>query len=126
MPTYKYGAKTRAKAISMENALETWLSNPLLSFRDVAEKAGISEDTFKLYRDEPTFMDEFHKRNRERFKCMEAKALEVLENKLDDEDWKACEYVLNGLDFGGKTKIEATTATTITINVGDEDAKTAE
>lgn len=110
----------------MTVALETWLANPLLPYGEVAEKAGISPDTFCGYRRHPEFMAEYRKRNKERFASMEAKALEVLEIKLDEEDWKACQYVLDGLDYGGKTKIEANTATTITINVGDDNAETAE
>lgn len=103
----------------MENALETWLNNPLLTYEEIAEKANVSRDTFCAYRKMPEFMAEYRKRNRERFADMEAKALEVLENKLNEEDWKACQYVLDGLDYNAKTKVEAT-ATTITINVGDD------
>ena len=110
----------------MTAALETWLANPLLNYNEIAEKANIHPTTFWSYRTNPEFMEEYHKRNKERFASMEAKALEVLEIKLDEEDWKACQYVLDGLDYGGKTKIEANTATTITINVGDDNAETAE
>lgn len=105
----------------MEYSLEVWLSNPLLSLEEVAEKAGISRTQFWRYRQMPEYMAEYRKRCRARFEALEAKALEVLEIKLNEEDWKATQYVLDGLDYNGKTKVEASTATTITINVGEED-----
>lgn len=103
--------------------LETWLDNPLLDYNEIAEKAGIPTRTFYDYRHNEAFMAEYRKRCRERFSGLEAKAIEVLDNKLNEEDWRACQYVLDSLDYGARQKIDAQCATTITINVeGDVNA----
>lgn len=102
-------------------ALETWLDNPLLDYSEIAEKAGIPVRTFYDYRHNEAFMAEYRKRCRERFSGLEAKAIEVLENKLNEEDWRACQYVLDSLDYGARQKIDAQCATTITINVEGDD-----
>lgn len=121
----KYGATNQGMEKHMEHSLNVWLSNPMLSLDEVADKAGISTTQFYRYRQMPAYMAEYRKRCRDRFSELEAKAIEVLENKLNEEDWKAVQYVLDGLDYNAKQKIETTA--TITINVGDdEDADSKE
>jgi len=102
----------------MEHVLEVWLANPLLPFTEIAEKAGISETTFYRYKANAEFMQEYGRRCKERFNGLQAKALEVLENKLDAEDWQATKYVLDGNDYAGKQKLEVST-TTINVTIDE-------
>lgn len=118
---FKYGARTASSEHKRERVLNTWLANPLLDLNEIAEKASISNSQFYSYRQNPEFMEEYKKRCRQRFNELEAKALEVLEIKLNEEDWKATQYVLDGLDYSGKTKVETNAVTTVTINVGEEE-----
>ena len=99
--------------------LECWLENPRLTFREIAEKCGISEDTFLRYRQDPDFMEKYHQRCLQRWKQLEALALENLQDKLNEEDWQATKYALDGLNYGGKTAIEVSTPQAITIKIDE-------
>lgn len=112
-----YGVNDDETANRMEVMLCAWMDNPLLNFKECAEKAGIGTTTFWHYRKNEFFMAEYRRRCRQRFESMEAKALERLEEKIDDGDWNATKYVLDGLDYGGKNKVELDAKTTIVVNV---------
>lgn len=100
-----------------KHALETWLNNPLLPFAEIAEKAGISETTFWSYRQDENFMEEYHKRCKQRFAELEALALENLAIKLENCDWNATKYALDSLDYSAKQKVDLSTSNTIKISI---------
>lgn len=100
-------------------ALETWLNNPLMRLDMVAKEAGIERTTFYRYRQNPLFMEEYRRRQRERFAAMEGKAIELLDEELNNKNWNAIKYTLDGLGYKPTDKVEIT-ETTIKVDI-DED-----
>lgn len=98
---------TQTKDARMKRTLETWLANPLATFEEIAASAGVSDITFWRYRQDADFMKEYHEQQRQRFSSLEGKAIAQLENKLDDGEWKAIQYTLDGLGYKPTEKIEA-------------------
>ena len=103
----------------MLQALEVWLNNPLMRLDDVAKEASISPKTFYKYRQNSLFMEEYRRRQSERFATMEGKAIELLDNELDNRNWNAIKYTLDGLGYKPTDKVEIT-ETTIKVDI-DED-----
>lgn len=103
----------------MLRTLEVWLNNPLMRLDDVAETAGVGKKTFYRYRQNPLFMEEYRKRQRERFAALEGKAIELLDQELDNKNWNAIKYTLDGLGYKPTDKVEIT-ETTIKVDI-DED-----
>ena len=54
------GTKT-SKEERRRKALETWVNNPLMSYEQIAEAAGISFTTFYRYRQDEEFMADYKK-----------------------------------------------------------------
>lgn len=114
--------RTEKMEQNMAHVLEIWLANPLLSFREIAEKAGTSERTFARYRANEAFMSEYDTRCRERFRALQAKAMETMEIMIEDKNWNATKYALDGNDYGGKQKLEINT-TTIKVSIDEEEGE---
>lgn len=102
----------------MRKTLEIWLANPFDTFEQIAEKAGVGDKTFYRYRQNPEFMAEYHARQKERFSALEGKAIAQLENKLDEGEWKAIQYTLDGLGYKPIDKLEVQ-QTTINVTVDE-------
>lgn len=102
-------------------ALQVWVDNPLLSFEEVAAKAGIADKTFYRYRQDPAFMDEYKKMCQERFKTLEGKAVYLLNEQLDAKNWNAIKYALDSLGYKPTDKVEQVTETTIKVSVEDDE-----
>lgn len=117
----KKNLRTEKMEQNMEHALEVWLANPMLSFVDIASKAGISEQTFYRYRQDENFMGEYDKRCKAHFKSLQAKAIESMEMLMEQGHFQASKYVLDGNDYGAKQKIEITTPTVIKVSVVEEE-----
>ena len=107
------------RTIDKDEVLQVWLDNPRLSFTEIAEKAGIDRTTFYWYRQDPEFMAKYHERCKQRFAQLEALALENLMDKLNDEDWQATKYALDGLKYNATQQVEVSTPTPITININE-------
>ena len=104
---------------NMNHVLEIWLNNPLLSYVEIAEKAGISDSTFLRYRQNEEFMKRYDARCKERFRDLQAKAMEQLEILIEQGHWNATKYALDGNDYAGKQKLEIN-STTIKVSVEEE------
>jgi hypothetical protein len=115
----KRNQRTEKMEQNMAHVLEIWLANPLLSFNEIAEKAGISERTFARYRANEAFMSKYDTRCRERFKSLQAKAMEQMEILMEQGNWNATKYALDGNDYGGKQKLEIN-STTIKVSVEED------
>ena len=87
-------------------AIEAWVSNPLATYEEVAQKAGISDRTFYRYRQDEEFMNEYHKACQKCFSQLEAKAIEKLKAALDDSEWFAVKYILDGCGYAATNKVE--------------------
>ena len=109
----------QTKVDRMERTLEVWLANPLASFEEIAEKAGVSERTMYRYRSDPAFMAEYSRRQKERFASLEGKAVALLEIEMDKGNWNAIKYALDGTGHKPTDKVEVQ-QTTISVTV-DED-----
>lgn len=117
---FKYGAKSPQQADKMRQVMEVWLDNPLLTSREVAEKANVSRDTFNDYQQNDEWMAEYKAECDKRFESLRAAAVENLENALLDGDWRATTYVLDALGYQAAQKINVDANTTIKISI-DED-----
>lgn len=104
----------------MNRAMEVWLANPLSSYEDIAIMAGIGDKTFYRYRQNPEFMNEYHQRQKERFASLEGKAVAKLEQKLDEGEWRAIQYTLDGMGYKPTDKVEVA-QTVISVSVEDDD-----
>lgn len=112
---------TQTKDDRMKRTLEVWLANPLGKFEDIAAAAGVSDKTFWRYRQDPDFMAEYHKQQQKRFSSLEGKAIALLENEMDNGNWNAIKYTLDGVGYKPTDKIEASTQNTFTIHIGGEE-----
>lgn len=114
------GRGERTREQRMEIALQTWVDNPLLPLDEVAHLANISAKTFYRYRQEPQFMEEYHRRCQARFKSLEGKAVELLDEQLNIKNWNAIKFALENMGYKPTEKIEQVNETTIKVSV-DED-----
>lgn len=122
---WEYGAYSPQQAARMKYVMQVWLSNPLLTSKEVAEKAGVSTDSFHDYQQNEEWMAEYKAECDKRFESLRAAAVENLENALLDGDWRATTYVLDALGYQAAQKINVDANTTIKISIdegGDADA----
>lgn len=103
-----------------KKVLEIWVNNPLLSYEEIADMAGITTMTFWRYRQDDDFMAEYKKMCQARFKSMEAKAVELMKQQMDKGNWQAIKYCLDATGYKPEEKVKATVETT-TINLNIED-----
>ena len=118
----RWGARDASQQHRMEQVLEVWLNNPLLTMGEIAQKANIDVSTFCDYRRNKAWMETYKEECDRRFESLRAAALEQLENEvLDGKAW-AVKYVLDGLNYSGTEKIDlgANTNIKITIDEGGE------
>lgn len=122
---YRWGAHDASQQHRMEQVMEVWLDNPLLTIGEIAEKANVDVSTFCDYRKNEEWMKTYKEECDRRFECLRAAAIEQLENEvLDGKAW-AVKYVLDGLNYSGVEKIDMGANTTIKISIdegGDADA----
>ena len=122
---YRWGAHDASQQHRMEQVMEVWLNNPLLTLGEIAEKANVDVSTFCDYRTNEEWMQTYKEECDRRFECLRAAAIEQLENEvLDGKAW-AVKYVLDGLNYSGTEKIDLGANTTIKVSIdegGDSDA----
>lgn len=104
-----------------QKALEAWVNNPTKTFEEIAEIAGVSDKTFWRYRQDEAFMERYREMCQARFKSMEAKAIDLLNEQLDYKNWNAIKYVLDGLGYKPTDKVEQVSETTIKVSLEDGD-----
>ena len=95
---------TKQKAV-----LEYWVNNPSSSNVDIIKAAKISETSFYRWRKEKEFMDEYHRMCQERFAGLEAKAVAKLEQQVEEGNFSAVKYVLDGQGYAAAQKIDLET-----------------
>ena len=97
--------------------IDAWCANPLLPYPQIAKLAGVSDVTFWRYRQDENFMKMYHEACEKRFKSLESKALEALEAHLEQGNFQAVKYILDGLGYKATEKVEANVYTDVTINI---------
>lgn len=101
--------------------LEVWVNNPTATFEQIAAMANISDKTFWRYRKDPAFMARYKELCQARFKQLEAKAIHKLDKQLDEDNFQAIKYVLDGLGYKPTEKIDANVDSELTITVNIEE-----
>lgn len=110
----------QTKEARMERTLETWLSMPLASFEEIAAASGVSDKTFWRYRQDASFMAEYSRRQKQRFAALEGKAIALLEEQMENRNWNAIKYTLDGTGYKPTDKVEVQ-QTTISVSIDEED-----
>lgn len=110
----------QTKEARMERTLETWLSMPLASFEEIAAASGVSDKTFYRYRQDASFMAEYSRRQKQRFAALEGKAIALLEEQMENRNWNAIKYTLDGTGYKPTDKVEVQ-QTTISVSIDEED-----
>lgn len=114
-------AEKAATTQRKKKCLEIWVNNPLLSYEEIAEMSGITTMTFWRYRQDDEFMEEYKKLCQQRFKAMEAKAVELMKEQMDKGNWQAIKYCLDANGYKPEEKVKATVeATTINLTIDEE------
>lgn len=104
----------------MNRVLENWLNHPFASFEEIANMSGVNQRTFWLYRKDEEFMNEYSRRCKERFKQLEAPAVALLQEQMENRNWNAIKYVLDGTGYKPTDKVDVQ-QTTINVNVEGEE-----
>ena len=107
-----------------QRTLEAWVNNPTLTFEEIAKLAGVSDKTFWRYRQDENYMKQYQKMCQARFRRLEAKAIQKLEEQLDEGNFQAVKYTLDSLGYKPTDKVEANVDAPITITVGFKEDKT--
>ena len=94
-------------------------ANPHIGVEQAAADCGIGTKTGYVYRHNPEFQAFLEKLCREKFKALEALAIEKLKENVEDNQEKAIEYVLNGLGYKPEEKQEVSLDANITIDYGE-------
>lgn len=117
MREYKYGAVSAKQEKNMEATLLYWFEHPTAAFIEIANACGISDVTFYHFRKNPAYMEEHKNQLRNKFDALEDKAIAGLEKQIDDENWKAIEFVLKAQGYNGEDKVALSAKDTININI---------
>lgn len=113
-------ANDMATAIRKRKVMENWLNNPFASYEEISKMSNISKRTFERYRADAAFMAEYHQRQNERFKSLEGKAVALLEQQMEQGNWNAIKYTLDGSGYKPTDKVEVQ-QTTITVSIEDDE-----
>ena len=100
-----------------EEIFRYWVNNPLLTYEQIAKDCKVASKTFYLWRRDEQFMERYHQLCEERFKTLEAQAIEKLSDQVREGNWNAVRYVLDNRGFGAAQKIDVNTPTVITVSI---------
>lgn len=125
MSEAKKPVQAASKELRMAHVLEVWMANPMLSFEEIAKLAGVSVATFLRYRQDKEFMERYEARCREKFKALQAKAIESMEKLMEEGHFQASKYILDGNEYAPKQKVEVSTPTAIKITITESETEEA-
>lgn len=98
-----------------------WVDNPSLTYEQIAKDMKVSSKTFYLWRRDKWFMEKYHELCKERFKTLQALAVEKLGEQVKGGSFNAVKYVLDSQGYNATQKIETNTPTIITVSIeGDQ------
>ncbi len=101
--------------------IKYWVFNPDLSYEQICKDMKISSKTFYLWRQDPQFMEQYHKTCQGRFKALQALAVQKLGEQVRDGSFSAVKYVLDNQGYNATQKIETNSPTVITVSIeGDQ------
>ena len=102
-----------------KNVLEYWVNNPNQTYEQICKATGIARKTFLDLRRNEDFMKQYKELCQQRFKELEAKAIEKLVGQLDDNQWNAIKYVLDNQGYSAAQKVDLNT-NTIKVTITDD------
>lgn len=117
---FKYGARDKHMETRMENTINLWVANPFITFEELTKLAGIGITTFARYRENKEFMDEYHRRCKEKVDVMDAMVVAQLEAGIKNGDKWAVKYVADYLGYAAEQKLSVKSDTVISIVLKDE------
>lgn len=91
---------------------------PSLRNIDYAKECGISEKSVYVYKAKPEFQEYLSQLCKERFKNMEALAIKKLQEEINNNNFKAIQYCLDGLGYKPKEQQEVQMEAKIEIDYG--------
>ena len=92
-----------------EEVLQYWVNNPTLPYEQIYKNCNIGKKTFWMLRKDQAFMDRYHQLCQQRFAGLEAKAVAKLEEQVDEGNFSAVKYVLDGQGYAAAQKIDLET-----------------
>ena len=101
-------------------AAEIAVSEPNLSGAKIAERVGVDINTCYRRKENPEFAEYMHQLCEERFKDMEKLAMQKLREHIEKGNWKATQYVLDGLGYKPEEKIDINSGEINISITGDE------
>ena len=102
-----------------ENLLQFWVNHPEMTFADICIQCNVAKKTFDTYRKDDEFMKRYRELCQQRFKELEAQAVEKLAQAVAKGDWNAVKYVLDGQGYSATQKLDIAT-NTIKVNITDD------
>ena len=104
-----------------QSCLKAWIDNPLATYEEIANIAGVADKTFYRYRQDEEFMRQYRELCQQRFKELEGKAVELLDEQLNCRNWNAIKFTLENLGYKPTEKVEQVNETTIKVSVDDDE-----
>ena len=87
---------------------------------DYAKECGISEKSLYVYKAKPEFQEYLSKLCKQRFRSMEALAINKLNEEINNNNFKAIQYLLDSMGYKAPEQQEVYMNANITIDYGDE------
>lgn len=103
-----------------KQAAEIAVSEPDLSGFKIAERVGVDVNTYYRWKKNPEFTEYIHSLCEDRFKDMEKLAMQKLKEHIEKGNWKATQYVLDGLGYKPEEKIDISNGDINISITGDE------
>lgn len=101
----------------MNAFIDHMLEHPFTTMKQLSADTGVPEDTIYHWRQRQDFWDRVHEKSRAKFSSLESKAIKALEEKVEERDFNAVKYVLDGLEYNAKQKVEVSSPDTISIKI---------
>ena len=98
---------------------ELMCCEPSLRNVDYAERVGISEKSVYVYKNKPEFQEYLSQLCKERFRAMESLAIHKLNEEIKKNNFKAIQYLLDGLGYKAKEQQEVQMEARIEVDYGD-------
>ena len=86
----------------------------------IESRVGISEKSVYVYKAKPEFQEYLSQLCKERFRAMEALAIKKLNEEINKNNFKAIQYLLDGLGYKAKEQQEIQMEAKIEVDYGED------
>ena len=100
---------------------ELMILKPELTNEQYAKEIGIDPKTLYKWKKTEEFNEYLHQLSRAKFEDLERLAMEKLVKQVQKGNWKAIEYVLNGLGYKPEDHVNIKKSGDININITGDD-----